>query len=178
MASEAELLVALNTMSSGPPTSLAAGSSAAAEAKGAGKMVTRSTKAAEEKEEDKVTELLMRLAEMQLKQARREPTLDFITVRGKAYTAHSAVMLLFWIALDACFALAGEELVPELFKLINPGSQAHMQLREFQQHIQRLYEAVQHLPTVHTKDPVKLFSSGLNKSSSREFAERYVQLNE
>jgi hypothetical protein len=122
--------------------------------------------------------LLQQLVQMTIsKQQQSAAPPEFLSVGARAYTPQSAVMLLFWIALDSCFALAGEELVPEFCKLVHPGAQGKMHIREFQLHVQRLFSAVRHLTVIGAHDDVKSFKGGLNNASSREFAVRYHEAN-
>ena len=98
-----------------------------------------------------------------------------VTAKGIPYTPHAAVVEIFWIVMDAIFALAGEEDLQSFWRLMAPGAQGQMQLTQFASHIQLLYDVVQHLGTMTPDADLEVFIGGLNSDSSRQYAERYLE---
>jgi site-specific DNA-cytosine methylase len=93
-----------------------------------------------------------------------------VLAKGMPQTPHSAVNELFWVAMDLCFALAGQAELPDFFELMVPGSQRNMEVMEFAQHVQLRFDVVAHLDTVGKDAPLKVFKGGLNSAESRKFA--------
>jgi hypothetical protein len=92
------------------------------------------------------------------------------TSTGMRYSPHGAVLVMFWVAMDVCFGLAGDQERRQLFSLHRAGSQGQMGVMEFAQHVMRLYESIEHLPEITPITANTVFVSGLNKESTRNRA--------
>lgn len=122
---------------------------------------------------DAITQLAAALSK--LNKPGREKLKHKVTVKGVVHTPHSAVMVVFWVCMDVCFALSGQEDLHEFWKLMKPGSQGRMQLTQFAQHITLRQEIVQHLSVLPLDADISVFVAGLNSAANKEFATRYLE---
>jgi hypothetical protein len=98
-----------------------------------------------------------------------------LSVAGIPHTPHSSVMVLFWVAMDAAFALSGQGDLKSLYEMMQPGSQGSRQLLQFAQEISLRKQVVRHLGTVPPNIEITIFVQGLNSEALRSYAERWLE---
>jgi hypothetical protein len=122
---------------------------------------------------DSVAELSKVLLEF-TRQQQRQPAVSAkqrtVSVKGRQYTPHSAVVAYFWIVMDALYGLASQQDLQEFWSLGKAGAQGSMLPVQFAQSISTLYEGISILGTTPADSDVTVFMQGLNGEKAREFA--------